>query len=66
MLAYLVMGGGRLFSVFDLVAFLLLLAAYGFWMIVKTQYRETAGVDGSHADWTPGSACRLTKVRACH
>ena len=42
-LAYVVMGGGRLFSLFDLVAFLLLLAAYAFWMIVKTQYREGAG-----------------------
>jgi len=42
-LAYAVLGAGRLFSLLDLGGFLALLAAYAFWMIVKTQYREVAG-----------------------
>jgi uncharacterized membrane protein len=40
--AYVVMDGGRIFSLFDLCGFLALLAAYALWLIIKTQYREPA------------------------
>jgi hypothetical protein len=38
--AYLVMDGGRYLSLLDLGGFLLVLAAYGTWLILKTRYRE--------------------------
>lgn len=39
-LAYAVLGAGELFSLFDLLGFLFLLAAYGTWLILKTRYRQ--------------------------
>lgn len=38
-LAFLVTGGGGVFSWFDLAGFLLLLAAYGLWVKMKVAYR---------------------------
>lgn len=37
--AFLVSDGGGIFSLFDLAGFLLLLAAYGFWVTMKSRYR---------------------------
>jgi hypothetical protein len=38
--AYLLLDGNRFFSWFDLVGFLLFLAAYGAWLVLKTSYRD--------------------------
>lgn len=38
-LAFLVTGGSGVFTLFDLAGFLFLLAAYGWWISVRTRYR---------------------------
>jgi hypothetical protein len=38
-LAYMVTGGSGVFTLFDLAGFLFLLAAYGWWISVRTRYR---------------------------
>ena len=38
-LAFLVTGGGGMFSLFDLAGFLFLLFAYGVWVKIKVAYR---------------------------
>lgn len=38
-LAFWITGGGGVFSVFDLLGFLFLLAAYGIWIKAKTKFR---------------------------
>ncbi|MCS6932140.1 MAG: hypothetical protein NZM27_08025 [Acetobacteraceae bacterium] len=38
-LAYLVTGGSGVFTLFDLAGFLFLLAAYGWWIAIRTRYR---------------------------
>jgi hypothetical protein len=42
-LAYVLLDGNRIFSLFDLSGLLFLLAAYAIWLIVKTKYREAIG-----------------------
>lgn len=37
---YALLGGGGLISLFDLIGFLLLLAAYGVWLHFSTRYRQ--------------------------
>ena len=37
--AFLVSDGGGIFSVLDLAGFLLMLAAYGFWVTMKSRHR---------------------------
>jgi hypothetical protein len=39
-LAYILLDGDRIFSLFDLSGLLCLLAAYAVWLTVKTKYRE--------------------------
>jgi hypothetical protein len=39
-LAYVLLDAGRVLSLFDLAGFLLLLTAYGIWLILNTTYRE--------------------------
>jgi hypothetical protein len=39
-IAYAVLDAGRIFSLVDLGGFLLLLAGYGTWLVLKTRYRE--------------------------
>jgi hypothetical protein len=39
-LAYYLLGGAGMFSLFDLAGFLFLLTGYGIWIIMKTKYRE--------------------------
>jgi hypothetical protein len=41
--AYVVLDGGRYFSLLDLGGFLFLLAAYGAWLVLNTRYRELTG-----------------------
>ncbi len=38
--AYVLLDGNRFFSWFDLAGFLLFLAAYGTWLMLKTSYRD--------------------------
>jgi hypothetical protein len=38
-LAFFVTGGSGVFTLFDLAGFLFLLAAYGWWISVRTRYR---------------------------
>ena len=38
-LAFLVTGGGGVFSAFDLAGFVFLLVAYGVWVMVKVAHR---------------------------
>jgi hypothetical protein len=40
-ITYFAMGGARLFSLFDLAAFLVMLGAYSFWLVVKTKFRQS-------------------------
>ncbi|MGE0857596.1 MAG: hypothetical protein AB7I01_02695 [Gammaproteobacteria bacterium] len=44
-LAYAMVGDSALFSLFDLVGVLFVLASYGAWILVKTRYRGELGAD---------------------
>jgi hypothetical protein len=55
--AYVLLDGNRFFSWFDLAGFLLFLAAYGTWLMLKTSYRDmpapaisTVSTEPKHAE----------------
>jgi hypothetical protein len=61
--AYLLLDGNRFFSWFDLGGFLLFLAAYAFWLVLKTSYRDVPAAVVTAADREPTRVIQVSPAR---